>query len=205
VPEPAGSRSEKDAAILATAREILAELGVDGLTIEGVAVRSGIAKTTIYRRYRSKQDLALAVVLAMTEEVVAKQPDGDTRALLIGLLDTAASLLRDTNMGRVMQGLVSDIATNASLSGPYQKQIVDLRVQRFAEIVRFGIGRGELRPDADPAFLHELMFGPLYYRLLLSGRPLDADFAERIVDAVLPAFVPPVLTKGRLGHLGEAE
>ncbi len=183
-------RSDKQAEILSTARDMLAESGVDGLTIEGVAARSGIAKTTIYRRYRSRQDLALAVVLAMTEEVVADDRDGDTRTRLVGLLETAVALLHDTNMGRVMQGLVSDIATTPSLAERYRQQIVELRIARFAQIVQQGIDQHELRPGTDAELLHELMFGPVYYRLLLSGRPLGPDTAEQIVDAILPTFMP---------------
>lgn len=189
VPDPARPRRETRTAILATAREILADSGVHGLTIEGVAARSGMAKTTIYRRYRSKQDLALAVVLAMTEEVVATQRNGDTRATLIGILDTAVSLLRDTNMGRVMQGLASDIATDPELAALFDEHVVSLRIRRVGEIVQLGIEAGELRPDTDPTLLHELLFGPVYYRLLLSGRELDHGLAERIVGAVLPTFL----------------
>src|ERR1035437_479849 len=65
--------------VLAAARLMLADGGVRGLTIEGVAARTGIAKTTIYRRYRSKQELALAVVRQMTTEVVAVDQGGNTR------------------------------------------------------------------------------------------------------------------------------
>lgn len=188
--EAAHGRTNTRDAILIAARDILADSGVRGLTIEGAAARSGVAKTTIYRRYRSKQDLALAVVLEMTRQVVATEQEGDTRAHLIGLVDTAVTLLRDTIMGRVMQGLASDIATDPQLSGAFREHVVDLRVRRVGEIVQFGIDRAELRADTDPAFLHELLFGPVYHRLLLSGGPLDAEFGQRIVDAVLPAFVP---------------
>jgi AcrR family transcriptional regulator len=176
-------------AILLAARDLLADSGVRELTIEGVADRSGVAKTTIYRRFRSKHDLALAVVLEMTHEVVATEREGDVRDHLIGLVDTAVALLRTTIMGRVMQGLASDIATDPDLSREFKDHVVELRTRRVGEIVQFGIERGELRPDTDPAFLQDLLFGPVYHRLLLSGEPLGADLGERIVDAVLPAFV----------------
>ena len=175
-------------AILRAARDILATSGVRGLTIEGVADRSGVAKTTIYRQFRSKNDIALAVVLEMTHEVVATEREGDTRDHLVGLVDTAVALLRDTIMGRVMQGLASDIATDPDLSAAFREDVVNLRVRRLGEIVQFGVERGELLPDADPEFLQELLFGPVYHRLLLGGGPLDSDLASRVVDAVLPAF-----------------
>ena len=51
-----------------------------------------------------------------------------------------------------------------------------------------GVARGDLRPGVDVALLHELLFGPVYYRLLLSGEPLEPVFADRIVDALLPGL-----------------
>ena len=122
VPQAARGRLNTRDAILVAAHAILVDSGVRGLTIEGAAARSGVAKTTIYRRYRSKQDLALAVVLEMTREVVATKREGDTRIHLIGLVDTAVGLLRDTIMGRVMQGLASDIATDPQLSEAFRSR-----------------------------------------------------------------------------------
>ncbi len=55
-------------------------------------------------------------------------------------------------------------------------------------LVERGIQRGDLRHDVDPELAHELLFGPVYYRLLLSGAPLDKKLATRIVDGVLPVF-----------------
>ena len=61
----------------------------------------------------------------------------------------------------------------------------------MAEVHRLvdrGIERGDLRPDTDRELIHELLFGPVYYRLMLSGEPLDQGLAERVVDAVLPGL-----------------
>jgi AcrR family transcriptional regulator len=177
--------------ILRTAEQILTEAGVAGLTVEGVAARSGLAKTTIYRRFRSKRDLALAVVLDMTEKVVATGGTGGTRDQLVGLLDTAIRLLRDTPMGRVMQGLASDIATDPDLSRAFQDRVIDLRIRRIGEIVRVGVEAGELDPGTDPDLLEKLLFGPVYHHLLFSLEPPSRDFAARIVDTVLPGLTRP--------------
>ena len=63
-----------------------------------------------------------------------------------------------------------------------------MRVGEVRRVVARGIERGDLRPETDVELAHELLFGPVYYRLLLSGEPLDDRLAERIVDAVLPAI-----------------
>ena len=54
--------------------------------------------------------------------------------------------------------------------------------------MKLGVERGEIRPDADVVLTHELLFGPVYYRLLLSGGKLDSGLASRIVDAVWPSI-----------------
>jgi len=182
--------TKREQAILAATRELLAEHGVHDLTVERVAARSGVAKTTIYRRWRSKDDLALAVLLDMVEQIVEVPDLGDTRAELIALLDTAVQILGTTLMGRVMQGLASDLATDPSLGRRFRERIVGFRVGEVRRLLDRGVARGELREGLDVDLVHELLFGPVYYRLLLSGGRLDDRLAGQIVDAVLPGLKP---------------
>jgi AcrR family transcriptional regulator len=185
----ASRSSRTQQAILEATRELLVEGGVQKLTVEGVAARAGVAKTTIYRRWRSKDELALAVLIEMVEKVVSFPDLGDTRAELVAFVDGAVKILGTTLMGRVMQGLVSDFAADADLARAFRERVVSVRVAEVERLVDRGIARGDLRPDTDHELLHELLFGPVYYRLMLSGAPLDDNLAERVVAAVLPAFV----------------
>jgi AcrR family transcriptional regulator len=191
-PKPAAAtrRSRTEEAILAATRELLAEGGVHGLTVEGVAARSGVAKTTIYRRYRDKRELALAVLIDMVETVAAVPDLGDTRAELIAFVDATIEILGSTLMGRVMQGLVSDLASDPKLAADFRERVVELRVAEVRRMVDRGIARGDLRADTDVGIAHELLFGPVYYRLLLGAAPLDTKLAPLLVDAVLTAFAP---------------
>jgi AcrR family transcriptional regulator len=182
------SGSDRREAILDATRELLAEVGVRGLTIEGVAARAGVAKTTIYRRWRSKDELALALLIDMVEQFVAVPELEDTRAELVAFVAGAVRILGSTLMGRVMQGLVSDLAADPELARAFRARVVATRIAEVHRLVERGIERGDLRPDCDRELLHELLFGPVYYRLMLSGAPLEEGLAERIVDAVLPAF-----------------
>jgi AcrR family transcriptional regulator len=177
---------ETESAILEATREILAKDGVQGLTIEGVAARSGVAKTTIYRRWRSKHDLALAVLIEMVEQQVQSSHDlGDTRAELVAFVNRAIKILNSTLMGRVMQGLVSDLAADPELAKAFRARVVTRRVEELTRILERAIERGSIRRDADIEIANELLFGPVYYRLFLSGKPLNKDFAERTVDAFM--------------------
>jgi AcrR family transcriptional regulator len=174
--------------ILGATRGILAESGMRALTVEAVAARAGVAKTTIYRRYRSRHDLALAVLVDMDRTVTAVPDLGDTRRELVQLLRGTLIVLGETLMGRVMQGLVTELASDPHLSGAFRDQVVALRRGEVARVLERGVARGDLRPGADVGLVHELLFGPLYYRLLLSGEPLEPVLADRIVDALLPGL-----------------
>jgi AcrR family transcriptional regulator len=191
VPVHPSRSSRTQEAILQATRDLLSESGVRHLTVEKVAARSGVAKTTIYRRWRSKEDLALAVLIDFVQTITAVTRVDDVRSELVALLKGAITALGTTAMGSIMQGLVSELATNDELSQRFKDQVVALRVSEVRRIVERGIERGELRPDIDVDLLHELLFGPVYYRLLLTGRPLERKFASQVVDAVLAAFREP--------------
>ncbi len=177
--------------ILGATRAILADSGMRALTVEAVAARAGVAKTTIYRRWHSKDELALAVLLDMVRTVVAVPDLDDTRKELVAFVDGAVTILGTTIMGKVMQGLVSELAANPDLATAFREQVVAMRIAEVRRLVERGIARGDLRADVDIDLAHELMFGPVYYRLFLSGAPLEAGLAERIVDAVLPGLGAP--------------
>jgi len=113
---------------------------------------------------------------------------GDTRAELVYLVESVVRVLSTTLMGRVMQGLVSDLAEDPDRQSAFRERVVGARVVELRGIVARGVERGDVRPDADVDLMYELLLGPVYLRLLLSGAPLEAGLAERLVDAVLPGF-----------------
>jgi AcrR family transcriptional regulator len=178
-------RARSDQAILAATRELLEEHGVRGLTIEGVAERSGVAKTTIYRRYRDRDELALAVLIEDTESFRTPPDLGDTRKELLAFVKEATGIIV---RGSVIQGIASEIATNPDLGQTYREQIIDVRLAEVGDIVKRGIERGDLRADTDVRVAHELLIGPLMYRLIFSGKPLTRRHAAQVVDAVMTAF-----------------
>jgi AcrR family transcriptional regulator len=180
-----GRRARSDHAILEATRELLDEHGVRGLTIEAVAERSGVAKTTIYRRYRDRDDLALAVLVEMSEGFRAPPDLGDTRKELLAFVNEATQVIL---RGGVVQGVVSEVATNPELGQTYRDRIIKVRLEEVKTIIDRGIARGDLRADTDVVVLHEILIGPLMYRLLFSGRPLSKKHAGQVVDAAIAAF-----------------
>jgi AcrR family transcriptional regulator len=193
-PDPRAERSKR--AILDATRELMnAEGGVRTLTVEAVAARSGVAKTTIYRRWRDKWELALdAVMLDMLPRFANPVDVGDTRKELITFLDAVTKLWASPPYGPAMQGLVSEIATEPELARVYREQVVEPRREQLRPVIERGIARGDLRPDTDLRLVHELLVGPILYRLLLSGPPLDRKLTTSLVDAILDSFSPAAMT-----------
>jgi AcrR family transcriptional regulator len=159
--------------------------------VEAVAARSGVAKTTIYRRWRDKWELALdAVMIDMLPRFDEPVDVGDTRKELLTFINQVVRMQASTPFGPAMQGLVSQIATDPELTRVYREQVVQPRMDQLAPVIERGIARGDLRADTDVRLVHELLVGPIFYRLLFSGAPLTRNLGPRIVDAILAGFTP---------------
>jgi AcrR family transcriptional regulator len=177
-------------AILDATRELLAEDGgVRALTVEAVAAQAGVAKTTIYRRWRDKFELALdAVMIDMLPRFADPVDVGDTRKEFLTFVNSVVKTLGSRPYGSAMQGLASEIATDPELARVYRDQVVEPRMLQLHPVIERGIERGDLRADTDVRLVHELLVGPVFYRLLFSGAPLDRALGTRLVDAVMEAF-----------------
>lgn len=181
-------RARTEQVVLDATRDLLADDGFGKLTVEGVAARSGVAKTTIYRRYRSRTDLALAVLLDMVDDVSTRPYVQDTGTELTELVDRTVELMCTSVMGRIMKGLVSEVAADPELAQVYRERVVSHRLADVSALVERGISRGELRADLDPEMVTDLLLGPIYYRFFLSGSPMDDGFGKRLVTTLLPSF-----------------
>jgi AcrR family transcriptional regulator len=190
--KPSGRAERSKQAILDATRELMNEEGgARTLTVEAVAARSGVAKTTIYRRWRDIWELALdAVMIDMLPRFANPVDVGDTRKELITFVDSVTKLWASSPYGSAMQGLISQIATEPDLARVYREQVVEPRREQLRPVIERGIARGDLRPGTDLRLVHELLVGPILYRLLLSGPPLNRKLTTSLVDAVLDSFSP---------------
>jgi AcrR family transcriptional regulator len=176
-----------DQAILTATLEILFDKGYAGLTIDGVAARTGVSRPTIYRRWSSKP----ALVIAALTQSIGLSPTPDTGALRDDLLAFQREQVRMMNAPqsrRVTAGLVADLVADPELAETYFGQYVEPRRTTVWRALERGIDRGELRPDADFNLIYDLLMGPLFMRSVVRGEELGPDLAEKIVDLVLAAF-----------------
>ncbi|MFI7441447.1 TetR/AcrR family transcriptional regulator [Nonomuraea indica] len=170
---------------------LVAERGYDGLTVEGVAERSGVNKTTIYRWWPSKAAL-LGAALVEADVLGFEPPDtGSLRGDLVALVESVVRLLTEPP-GR-------DVAV-AALGAAVRHPELDARrffADRFArerQIFERAARRGELAGTADPMLVVDLLAGAVWLRAVFRGLPLNEDFASRAVSAVLDGVRAPAAT-----------
>jgi AcrR family transcriptional regulator len=170
-------------AIIQAVLELLAEGGVQALTMEGVAARAGVAKTTVYRRWRSRADLLLvgARHLKATGSV---RPSGDLERDLIALAREIVRVLDRPLARRVIPRLLADAREDPEVAAGLRDFWAERRTL-VLDLLADGVGRGELRSDLDLEHAADAMYGPIYYRYLVTGAPLDALVAERVVGLAL--------------------
>jgi AcrR family transcriptional regulator len=174
-------------AILDAARALLAERDLAHLNLEQVAARAGVGKATIYRHWPTREALALELLLEMVGDMHPARDRGDTRAELIAIVEGTLRALTQSPLGRVMQGLFSELALNPAIAAPFRSVVVRARRAAIAEVLTRGIRRGQVRSHADVDLATELLIGPVYYRLLFGGE-FEAEFPARLVDTLLIGY-----------------
>jgi AcrR family transcriptional regulator len=178
-----------DRAILAAAVELLAEAGIHRLRMDDVADRAGVGKAAIYRRYRSKGELVGATIAALVSEIAV--PDtGSTRRDLQALMRDAVAVYRDPIRAGAMQALIGAMHEHPELAGAIRRDVVEARREALRAVLARGVARGDLRADLDVELALDMLGGALFYRLLVTGGPIDERLAEGVADSVLRSFAP---------------
>jgi AcrR family transcriptional regulator len=173
---------EADRLILETAHRLLREQGYDRLTMDAVAREAGVARTTLYRRYRDKADLVSAAIATLRAPV--KRPaSGDARRDLIAQLDNVRR-----NYGVSLAGtLLMEEPSNPRLIELFRERMITPQRQIVTETIQEGIERGQLRADLDIERVLDLVLGAFFAAVFAHGRPGPA-WPEQIITALWPAI-----------------
>jgi AcrR family transcriptional regulator len=178
-----------DHAIIVAAFALMAEDGVRDIRVDDVAARAGVGKATIYRRYRSKDELITAAVAKLVSEIAI--PDtGQTRADLLALMRSAVNVYRGSTEAAVMPSLVEAMSRDRELARVVREGFLARRRAALRAVLDRGIKRGDLRRDLDVELALDVLGGPLFYRLLITGGPIDEQLADGVVDLIVRGFAP---------------
>ena len=171
-----------DDAIVRAAAAILIEEGIQRMTVPGVAARAGVAKTTVYRRYATPAQLALAAIGRMNAN--APDPDtGSTREDLIQTLEAVRNRIDPT----VTATVLVEAQTHPEILEAARHQMIGPAVERFRRILRKGKASGELKPDLDVDIAADALLGSYFTRHYERGRP-GPEWPQQVVDALYPGL-----------------
>lgn len=183
-------RSEKsqDAIIQATT-DLLKEEGSLGLTIETIAKRAGVGKPTIYRWYPSLADVVLEALLGKAKKVVPVPTFTSLLETLVIFLKSSMEAIADGN-GDYLRFLMAYAQKDDCFRERFRENFVSERRDVLKGIFTQAMGAGEIGLQVDLDMLVDIVFGAMWYRLLVGHSPLNNDFAEQLANMVMKIVQP---------------
>lgn len=180
---PRSARSHQ--AILKATIELLTEEGFEAMSLEAIAARAGVGKTTIYRRWAGKTDLVIDALDILRSEVPLIDT-GDLRSDLIAVLQSGWQQ-SPSYLETLVLKMAGELKTNPEIFQAFFTRLVVPRSQQFSGMIERAKARGQIRSDIAPEFVVDLIAGPILFRTLFTSlvSPPPADFPEQVVDAIL--------------------
>ena len=183
---PRAARSR--AKILAAATDLLVESGPRSVTVDAVEAASGVAKSTLYRHFDSRDELLLAVVLSCLPDI-DDPPDGvGFEQALRGLVRAAADSFADPRWARVFPAIVS-----LRTSMPELGEVVDAdkahRQEALASVIDRGVSEGVLAGPIDLDVATNLLVGPLVLAGIAPAEAVSADAMRALADRAVDGFI----------------
>jgi AcrR family transcriptional regulator len=187
---PGRPRSERARqAILQAAADTLLDEGMARVSMDAVAERAGVSKATIYRWWPSKERLALEALVEWTGTGSSPRDTGSLRGDLLALVRPWVREIRRRPFGRVIAALVTEARSNVEFAEEYRRHFVELRRVPMRAAFERAIARGEAPADLDLEVALDLIYGPIYHRLLHGHAPLTERFATSVIDLALAGIL----------------
>lgn len=179
-----------DEAILEATRDLLAEGGWAELTVEGVAARAGVAKTTVYRRFASRTDLAVAAV-AQLMAAARTAPGANGAEDIRNAIAASADVYRRPAARAAFLAVIAETGRDPGLRAAVERDVLAPGRQLVADGLARAVARGEIHielTDQKIDLLYDVLAGALMHRLLVRGDEADPQFVESLSMAVLTAL-----------------
>lgn len=174
--------------VLGATAELLREVGYGALTIEAVAARSGVAKSTIYRHWAGKPQLvADAFCLVHDREDLEVPPPGPLKGRVVAMLRDLASATSEADRLACLMPALVDAAERSDEIAAVTSHLAQQRTQPLVDVLAEAVRTGELPSDADPAVLADALSGPIVIARLFHRPPVDPDDVPALVDQILPS------------------
>jgi TetR/AcrR family transcriptional regulator, regulator of autoinduction and epiphytic fitness len=170
--------------ILRAAVEELADVGYGGVTIESVAARAGVGKSTIYRHWPDRLALIADAFETFHEQMVPDLGNLTTRQSVAMLVRHVAEVVVDSSFSRCIPALIEGAERDPRVREFHHRYSAERR-QALIDLIARGIRDGEIGPQVDPELATTALLGVIFYRRLMTGDPFDPAHADELVDLVL--------------------
>jgi AcrR family transcriptional regulator len=186
-----GRSEQARIAVLEAADDLLAERGLAGVTIEGIAARAGVAKQTIYRWWDSKTDILFDALIADAGEHFTTPGHDDLGRDLRDHLGQLAVFLTTTDAGTVFRALAGQAQHDPAVAARFQAEVLAPQRERDRGPFLAAIERGQLAQGTDTDLAIDQVAGPIYYRALITGASVTAPFTNALADHYLAGLTHP--------------
>lgn len=173
-------------AILAAARALLARGGLTAVTIEAIAQKAGVSRPTIYRYWPNAPAVAMAAFLEATGAAAAARAPGNSLAALRQQLHALADAFAAPT-GRSVAAMVAAAQSETELAKAFRNEFIARNRDATRGLLERCVTDGAIDAPGDMELTLDLIFGPLFYRLLMGHAPITRDFVDRLLDAVVHA------------------
>jgi TetR/AcrR family transcriptional regulator, regulator of autoinduction and epiphytic fitness len=170
--------------VLQAAVEELGEVGYGAVTIESVAARAGVAKSTIYRHWPDKLALIADAFETFHQQMVPTIETGTARERVTRLVHHVAEIVVDSIFSSCIPALIEGAERDPRVRAFHHRYSADRR-QSLVDVIAEGVARGEFSVDIDPELAAQALLGPIFYQRLMTAQPFDPEAAAALVDLVL--------------------
>ncbi|MGY1641448.1 TetR/AcrR family transcriptional regulator [Geodermatophilus sp. SYSU D00703] len=174
--------------IRAAILRLLAEVGYGALTMDAVAAEAGVGKATIYRRWRTKQDLVVDTISDLNQFVAAPPDTGSIEGDLRAMMHLVAEATRSP-AGAAIRSLLPAMQYQPALVEAFRQGPLAVWRQAYAEMWARAEARGEVRPGLAQSVTAEATSALIVQRWLLTGEPVDDDYVDRVLQVVVLPLV----------------
>jgi len=181
-------RDDVTDAISAAFFEELAMTGYGRLSVDSVARRAGVGKAAIYRRWPSKQRMAIELISAVAVAAIEAPDTGSLHGDVREFLANARAALAHPLARSIVPDLLAEAHRNTELADALLSTVRDPRRAKAGSLVERAIARGELPADTDVDLCLDLLAGPLYWRLTAINTDPGPDYLDRLTDKLVAAF-----------------
>jgi AcrR family transcriptional regulator len=173
--------------ILDASLEELREVGWENLTMDAIAQRAGVGKATIYRRWCSKAQLLLEALLDLEDESLQLKDTGnlthDLRRQMHALVDFFVGDHQVT-----VRAILAAVQTDEEVAAVFRDRWLLKRKCVIERAMALAVDRGQMNPVVDADLMLDLLYAPLYFRLVMGHEELSHSLVDRLLDSVLPVF-----------------